>query len=40
MYLCGKIFKTVAMKGNPVEQPSYNSFSELTDEYQLLKVVP
>ena len=40
MYLYGHILKIIAIKGNPVDQISYNSFSELIDEYQVYKTVP
>ena len=40
MYLKGHKFKVIAMKGNPVDQSSCNSFSELIDEYQVCKTLP
>ena len=40
MYLDGHKFKISAIKGNPVDQSSCNSFSELIDEYQVYKTVP
>ena len=40
MDLYGHNFKTIAIKGNPVDQSSSNSFSELIQEYQVLKTVP
>ena len=39
MYLYGHKFKIIAVKGNPVDQWSCNSFSELIDEYQVYKTV-
>ena len=32
--------KIIAMKANPVDQSSCNSFSELVDGYQVYKTVP
>ena len=40
MYLYGDNFKIIAIKGNAVDQPSCNSFSELIDEYQVYQTVP
>ena len=40
MYLCEHKFKITAIKGNPVDQSSCNSFSELSDEYKVFKTVP
>ena len=40
MYLYGHKFKIFAIKGNPLDQASWNSFSERMDEYQVYKTVP
>ena len=40
MYLYGHKFKIIAVKGNPVDQWSCKSFSEMIDEYQVYKTVP
>ena len=37
MDLYGHKFKTIAIKGIPVDQSSYNSFNELIQEYQVWK---
>ena len=35
MYIYGHKNETIAIKGNPVDQSSCNSFSELIHEYQV-----
>ena len=40
MYLYGRKFKIIAIKGNPVDQSSCKSFNELIDGYQVYKTVP
>ena len=40
MYIYGHTFKIIAIKGNLVDQSSCKSFSELTDGYQVYKIVP
>ena len=40
MYLYGHKIKVIAIKGNPVDQSSSKSFSELIDGYQVYKIVP
>ena len=40
MYLYGHKFEIIVKKGNPVDESSWNSSSELIDKYQLYKSPP
>ena len=40
MYLYGHNFKTIAIKGIPVDQSSCSSFNEMIHEYQVWKTDP
>ena len=40
LYLCGRKVKPKATKGNPVDQSSCNSFSELIHGYEVCKTIP